>query len=144
MSVSKLAYIGASATDVGAWKQFGTEILGLAIGHDSSDRQLYLRADERHHRLTVHPGDNDDVSYIGWEVPNHEALEAAAANLERYGIKVVAGTANELADRRVLALVHFTCPHSGVRMELTFGNETVFNPSFLPSRDISGLAPRRS
>ena len=139
MSVKKLAYLGANATDMGAWKQYSTEVLGLEIGRDSSDRLLYLRADERHHRLSIHPGDNDDVSYIGWELANHEALEAAAANLERNGVEVVAGTPNELADRRVLELVHFMCPYTGVRMELTVGNEVVFNPAFRPTRDLSGF-----
>jgi len=139
MSVKKLAYLGANATDMGAWKQYSTEVLGLEIGRDSSDRLLYLRADERHHRLSIHPGDNDDVSYIGWELANHEALEAAAANLERNGVEVVAGTPNELADRRMLELVHFMCPYTGVRMELTVGNEVVFNPAFRPTRDLSGF-----
>ena len=139
MSVKKLAYLGANATDLDAWKQYSTDVLGLEVGRDSSDKLLYLRADERHHRLSIHPGDSNDVAYVGWEVSNHDALEAAAANLERNGIQVVAGTADELANRRVLELVHFTCPHTGVRMELTVGNEVVFNPRFTPTRDLSGF-----
>ena len=139
MSVTRLGYIGANATDVGAWRPFATEVLGLEVGNDSSDRLLYLRADERHHRLTIHRGDVDDIAYAGWEVPNHEALEAAAASLERHGVTVVAGTASELTDRRVLELVHFTCPFSGIRMELTVGCETVFAPRFRTSREVSGF-----
>ncbi|AIO31490.1 glyoxalase/Bleomycin resistance /Dioxygenase superfamily protein [Burkholderia cenocepacia] len=139
MGVNRLAYIGANATDIGAWKQFSTQVLGLEVGRDSSDRLLYLRADERHHRLSIHPSDHDDVAYIGWEVANHEALEAVAASLDKHGVKVTPGTSEELADRRVLELVHFTCPYSGARMELTIGNETVFNPRFNPTRDLSGF-----
>ncbi len=139
MGVSKLAYLGANATDVGEWKTYGTDIMGLDVGSDSGDRLLYLRADERHHRLTIHAADNDDVAYIGWEVADHEALEAAAKALEDHGVRVESGTPNELADRRVLELAWFTCPYTGVRMELTVGNETVFNPCFKPTRDLSGF-----
>jgi 2,3-dihydroxybiphenyl 1,2-dioxygenase len=139
MTVSRLAYIGTNATDLAAWKTYSTEVLGLAVGTDSSDRLLYLRADERHHRLSIHAADNDDVAYIGWEVANHETLEAAARRLENQGVKVEAGKPGELADRRVLELVHFTCPHTGVRMELALGNETIFTPHFTLTRDLSGF-----
>jgi 2,3-dihydroxybiphenyl 1,2-dioxygenase len=139
MSVSRLAYIGANVTDLPLWKKYGTEVLGLEIGRDSGDRLLYLRADERHHRLGIHAGDNDDAAYVGWEVSTHEELEAAAGTLERHGVRVESGKPNELTDRRVLELVHFTCPHTLVRMELTVGSETVFSPRFKPTRDLSGF-----
>jgi 2,3-dihydroxybiphenyl 1,2-dioxygenase len=139
MGVSKLAYVGANATDFAAWKNYGTEVLGLETATDSGNRLLHLRVDERHHRLSIHAADNDDVAYVGWEVASHEAVEAAANVLESQGVRVAPGKSNEMADRRVLELVHFTCPHTGVRMELTVGNETLFNPRFKPTRDLSGF-----
>jgi len=139
MSVSRLAYVGANTTDLAAWKNYATEVMGHEIGSGSDDRVLYLRADERHHRLSIHAADNDDVAYVGWELAGHEALEATASVLEGQGIKVESGKPNELADRRVLELGYFTCPHSGVRMELTVGNETVFNTQFKPTRALSGF-----
>jgi len=139
MGVSKLAYLGATATDLAAWKRYTTDVLGLEIARGSNDRLLHLRADERHHRLAIHAGDNDDVAYVGWEVADHEALEAAASALEAFGVKVEAGKASELDERRVLELAHFACPFTGVRMELTVGNETVFSPGFRPTRDLSGF-----
>lgn len=139
MRPSKLAYLGANATDLSAWKNYGSEVLGLEIGTDSSDGLLYLRADERHHRLSIHAGGNDDLAYVGWEMTSHEDLEALAGTLEREGVKVESGKSTELAERRVLELAHFKCPHTGIRMELTVGNETVFTPRFKPTRDLSGF-----
>lgn len=139
MSVSRLAYIGAHASDLAAWKTFGTEVLGFQLGPDSGDRLLYLRADQRHHRLSIHPGESDDIAFVGWEVANHDALESAAAGLERHGVKVTAGTPRDLADRRVIELVHFSCPYTGVRMELTVGPEMIFDPPFHPTRALSGF-----
>ncbi len=139
MGVSRLAYVGLNATDLAAWNRYATEVLGLEIGTDSGDRLLYLRADERHHRLSIHAADNDDIAYVGWELADREALDAAASAVEGHGIKVQPGKANELADRRVLELAHFDCPYTGVRMELTIGSETQFNPRFRPTRDLSGF-----
>ena len=139
MRVSRLAYIGADATDLGAWKNYATEIMGLQVAADSTDRRLYLRADERHHRLSIHAGGDDDITYVGWDLASHEALEAAASLLERNGVKVVAGTPDELAERRVLELASFTCPYSGIRMELTVGNEVAYLPRFTSTRDLSGF-----
>ena len=139
MKVSKLAYVGTHATDIAAWRSFSTEVLGFEIGTESSDRLLYLRSDERHHRLCIHPGDSNDIAYAGWELSNHEALERVSSTLENNGVGVEPGRPDELADRHVLEMVHFTCPYTGVRMELTVGNETVFNPRFKSSRDLTGF-----
>ena len=53
MSVSKLAYVGANATDLAVWRNCGTEVLGLEIGTDSGEQLLYLVADEQHHRFSI-------------------------------------------------------------------------------------------
>ena len=139
MSVSRLAYVGANATDLATWKKYATDVLGFEVGSDSSERLLYLRADDRHHRLSVHAAGNDDIGVIGWEMPSSEALAAAAAVLERNEVKVVQGTPAEIADQHVVDLVHFACPFTGVRMELTAGPEEVYAPLFKPTRPLSGF-----
>ncbi len=139
MSVSKLAYVGADATDLDAWRAYATEVLGLQIGTDSSDRLLYLRADERRHRLLVHAAGRDNVAYLGWELADQQALDGVVARLESEGITVESGKPQQLADRHVLGLAYFTCPYTGVRMELSIGNEVVFMPPFTPSRPLAGF-----
>lgn len=138
-AVNRLSYVAANSTDLDRWKAYGTEVLGFEVGADSSNRLLYLRADERHHRLAVRASDQDDVAYVGWEVANRAALEAAAAALEAEGVRVEQGTREEAADRRVLDFAYFTCPHSGVRMELVVGHEELFTPRFRPTRDLAGF-----
>ncbi|HME74461.1 MAG TPA: VOC family protein, partial [Mycobacterium sp.] len=139
MTVSKLAYVGADATDLDAWRGYVTEVLGLQIVGDSNDQLLYVRADERHHRLLVHAADQDNVAYVGWELADQRALDAAAALVESQGLTVESGKPHELAERHVLGLAYFTCPYTGVRMELSTGNETVFMPRFAPARALSGF-----
>ncbi|WP_409283830.1 VOC family protein [Pseudomonas protegens] len=139
MKVSKLAYVGTHASDIEAWKAYAPQVLGLEVSPDSSEKLLYLRADERHHRLSIHPGDSDDIAYIGWEVANRDALQAIAARLDNAGIKVSPGTPADLVERRVMDMIYFICPHTGVRTELTVGNEVIFNPRFMPTRPLAGF-----
>lgn len=137
--VKRLAYVATETTDLPAWRAYATDILGFEVGNDSNDRLLYLRADENHHRIAVRHGDRDDVGYVGWQVANREALESAARTLDAAGVAVARGTPEEIADRRVLEMLHFTCPHSGVRMELVVSPETNYVPRFRPTRDLAGF-----
>lgn len=138
-AVSQLSYVVGTSSDVPEWKRYATEVLGLEVSSDSNDSLLYVRADDRHHRIGVRAGHEEDVAYVGWDVVSRAALEAAAASLEDAGIKVTAGTPEEAADRRVMEFVHFRCPYSDVRMELVLGHEKVFMPRFRSSRDLAGF-----
>jgi hypothetical protein len=37
-------------------ESFGPEIFGLGLAEPGSDGTVYLRMDDRHHRIAVHPG----------------------------------------------------------------------------------------
>lgn len=139
--VDELAYIGISANDVDGWSTYAREVLGHEVAADSDSSNLYLRMDERHHRFIVHPAENEpeDVSYVGWQVRNADAVDAIAGQLDAAGVNVIEGKPEEAAIRRVLGFVHFTDPHSGVRMELSYGPEVTFQPSYRPARPISGF-----
>jgi len=139
--VDELAYIGIAANDLDVWSTYAQEVLGHEVAADSDSHNLYLRMDERHHRFIVHPAENEpeDVSYVGWQVRDAAAMDAVAAQLVTAGVNVVDGKPEEAATRRVLGFVHFTDPHSGVRMELAYGPEVTFQPAYRPSRPISGF-----
>lgn len=139
--VDELAYVGVSAKDLDVWSKYAQEVLGQEVTTDSDKSNLYLRMDERHHRFIVHPADNgpEDVSYVGWQVRNADAMGAIAGKLNAAGVNVIEGKPEEAATRRVLGFVHFADPHSGVRMELAYGHEVTFQPPYRPSRPISGF-----
>jgi biphenyl-2,3-diol 1,2-dioxygenase len=138
--VDELAYVGISAKDLNAWSTYARDVLGHEVTADSDSHNLYLRMDERHHRFIVHPADDEpeDVSYVGWQVRNAAVMDVIAAQLEAAEIHVIDGKREEAALRRVLGFVHFTDPHSGVRMELSYGPEVTYQPSYRPSRPIAG------
>jgi catechol-2,3-dioxygenase len=61
MSVSQLAYLGIGVSDMPAWKSFATDILGMQATERGDDGTVYLRMDENHHRIALHPSGEDDV-----------------------------------------------------------------------------------
>ena len=71
MTVSQLAYIGIGVSQMARWQTFATEVLGLQVVKGDDDT-VYLRMDEYHHRLALHPTGEDDVLYVvtpsGFEV----------------------------------------------------------------------------
>jgi len=139
--VDELAYLGIGAKDLDVWSKYAQDVLGMEVTADSDKSNLYLRMDERHHRFIVNPaGDEpEDVAYVGWQVRNASVMDAVAGQLEAAGVMVTEGKPEETAARRVLGFVHFTDPHSGARMELSYGPEVAFQPTYRPSRPISGF-----
>jgi 2,3-dihydroxybiphenyl 1,2-dioxygenase len=137
--VNELGYVGISSGDLDTWRSYATSVLGHEVAHDSDDESLFLKMDGHHHRLSVHPGDTEDVAFVGWEVGSPDNMQALAARLESAGVTVIAAKPEEAADRRVVDFVHFVDPHSGLRMELHYGPEVAFMPPFYPQRAITGF-----
>jgi 2,3-dihydroxybiphenyl 1,2-dioxygenase len=137
--VHELGYVGISSGDLDAWRSYAIGVLGHEVAHDSDDESLFLKMDGHHHRLSVHPGDTEDVEFVGWEVGTAENMDSLAAKLEGAGVTVIAAKPEEAADRRVVDFVHFVDPHSGLRMELHYGPEVAFMPPFYPQRPITGF-----
>ena len=60
------------------------------------------------------PSDVDQLDCVGWELADHAALQEAREHLEKAGVEVEEGTAEELAERRVQELVRFRDPFDNV------------------------------
>jgi 2,3-dihydroxybiphenyl 1,2-dioxygenase len=137
-SVTQLGYLGLSVRELNQWELFAAQVLGLQPNGRDADGSLFLRMDEYHHRFIVHPTGKNDLAYIGWEVATEEGLEAMAAQLERAGVSVTAGTAEEAEARRVAGMIKFTDP-SGMASEIFYGPLVNFDKPFQSPRAISGF-----
>lgn len=135
--VSQLGYLGLSVGDGEAWREFATRILGFGVSEDSDDQVIYLRMDDYHHRFVLHTRGDDDLAYIGWQVPDEWTLEAIGERLTRAGVNVADGAPGETKLRRVLRLIKFDDP-SGIPTEVFCGPQ-VTGPGFSPTRQVSGF-----
>src|SRR3989304_579603 len=137
MAGLQLGYIGVGGSDTGAWERFAEQVLGMQVGERREDGIVYLRMDEYHHRVILHPSGEDDILYTGFQAPTIGEYEEAKAALRRLGASVVQGTKEEIDVRRVVDFVHFES--GGLRFELSFGPAIVYASPFKPGRALSGF-----
>jgi 2,3-dihydroxybiphenyl 1,2-dioxygenase len=137
MAVSQLSYIGIGVSDTAAWKQFATDVLGMQVGEEPDAGIVYLRMDEYHHRVIVHPTGEDDVLYAGFQAPTRAEYEATKQSLSSLGVIYSQGTTEDLDVRKVVDLVKFES--GGLNFELSFGPAVTYARPFRPGRAISGF-----
>jgi 2,3-dihydroxybiphenyl 1,2-dioxygenase len=135
--IESLSYIGFTSPQADEWKSFGPDVLGLEVVDPGPDGAVRLRNDDAAWRIAIHPGDRDDVAYLGWAVAGPAAFDQAVAALRGAGIDVSEPDA-ELAEARAVESVAWFVDPFGFRHELSHG--LAFQPgSFVPGRPISGF-----
>jgi len=138
--ISSLGYLRIESPDVGAWREFGVRVLGMAEGRGPGADALYLRMDDFPARLVVLAGERDRLLASGWEVSGEDALAEVGRALADAGVAVKAGTPAELAERRVAGLLRFDDP-AGNALEVFAGAALEHRPleSRYGNRFVTGL-----
>ena len=137
MSVCGLGYVGINVTNLDAWLELTTEILGMEAVYRENSSAVDLRLDDWHHRFALYPGDVDGIQYVGWDTPSVTELENLVDRLRDYGISVNEAEDSLKNERAVRELYWFDDPASGNRTELFFAPLSSDQP-FKPGRGISG------
>jgi 2,3-dihydroxybiphenyl 1,2-dioxygenase len=130
--IRALSYIGIRSPRANEWKSFGPDVLGLELVDAGSDGAVRLRNDEASWRIAIHPGDSDEVAYLGWSTGDRAGLDEVVTAVRAAGIEVHDGDADLVSERDVEALAWFVDPF-GFRHELSNGLR--FEPgTFTPGR----------
>jgi len=137
MAISALGYLGFGVSDMTKWEEYATKILGLQISEKAEDGTVYLRMDEHHHRVSLHPDGADDLEYVGWQTANKKEFEKTKQALFDGGIESVQATAAEIENRHVVDMVKFDV--SGVRQEVYYGPHFLFEKPFISETVVSGF-----
>jgi 2,3-dihydroxybiphenyl 1,2-dioxygenase len=137
MTVSQIAYVGIGVGDMAAWRRFAADVLGMQVVDGGDDGTVYLRMDENHHRVALHPSGEDDVLYLGLQAATPAAYETGKAALRAAGVALAQGTPAEIAGRRVIDLVRFET--GDLPFELCLGAHARWDPPFQPARPMSGF-----
>ena len=139
MGVTAFGYLGIGVSDMERWREFATTgVLGLEETEVAQDGTVYLRMDEYHHRFALHPTGENDLVYMGFEVPGEQAFEEMAQKLRKAGVAVTPGTEEEKANRKGVDLIIFKDP-SGIPLEIYHGALQLWERPFKPSRNIAGF-----
>ena len=120
-----IAYVRSGVADLDKAVSFATEIVGLESA-GIEDGTAYLRADGRHHCLSLVEGPSGVIA-SGFQVADEDALEAAETELEQAGFRVHRGDKAEARSRRVRSFVGFDDPF-GNRLELVCQQEQISRP----------------
>ncbi len=129
--IGSLGYLRIESADVEAWREFGVRVLGMVEGRGPDPGALYLRMDDFPARLVILPGERDRLLTSGWEVPGEPALAEVGRALEEAGVAVKAGTAAEVAERRVAQMLRFDDP-AGNALEVFCGAALEHRPAVSP------------
>lgn len=140
MNIHSLGYLVVGATDVSAWRTFGTDILGMSAGQQDTDELLWLRMDDRVQRVVVERSDSDHVIAAGWEFRNDIDFQVALEELDAAGIAYERDA--ERAARRAVADMVVLSDPSGNVLELYWGptrdGEPFVSPTGRVSRFLTG------
>ena len=80
VTVCALGSLGIDVCDLKAWERFARDSR-LAVGDRGADGTLYLRMDERHHRIAVHPGSATTI----WPISAGKSRRGRARGRPRRG-----------------------------------------------------------
>lgn len=136
-TVTELGYVGFKVSNLGAWKDFATNVIGMEWVEPEGSGPAGLRMDEWHHRIALHPSDTDDLAYLGWRVADEDSMRALATRLEERGYSVEVGSEQDADERRVMGLLKTRSP-GGLATEIFWGPQVDAHLPFLPGRRMFG------
>jgi extradiol dioxygenase len=117
VAVASLGYIGLETARLDAWTTFAADIVGLAVGEAHDDGTIPLRMDDYPARFLLHAGNEERLAFIGWEVADANALDAADEQLRAAGVPAERGSPARCERRGVGAMVRAMDP-AGHALEL--------------------------
>lgn len=137
MTVKSLAYVVIEATDLGRWRSFASEVLGLMPALSARDDVLLFRMDDRPFRLWIEQGQRDAFVAPGWEFDSEAAFLDALDKLRAAGRPVELAGVMEARARNAYALARSSDP-AGNGMELFYGRFVDYAP-FVSPAGVSGF-----
>ena len=118
--IRALGYLTIDTTDIERWRTLAFDVLDLGEGAGTDENTLYLRTDERSHRLVIRRGDADRLNSMGWEVRDELALDRVRASLREHGVDYRDLSHDEARARNVDGLIALDDP-AGQPIEIFHG-----------------------
>ena len=122
MEIRGLSYFVAQIENLSQWQRYAEDVLGMMVV-PAPGGGLYVKMDERPFRMLIVEGAEAGYVASGWELAGERAFNAALQTLEHHGVHWETGTAAEVEQRGVQALVSVLDP-SGNRHELSWGHRS--------------------
>jgi 2,3-dihydroxyethylbenzene 1,2-dioxygenase len=135
--VTELGYMVLGVKDLGAWKNYASQVLGLEVMDGETASRAYLRMDYWHHRFILEQDGTDDLSCLGFRVAGAEEFRMMHKQLADGGVKAEICSQGEARERHVLELMRLKDP-SGNAIEIFHGPLILADRPFHPGRRMHG------
>lgn len=131
MDIRGFGYLGLKSKNYRAWRKWGTEIMGfgdqdptpnvsaLAVPAEIDENTVYLRMDDRRSRISVQPGEREELAYIGWELADRQAFREALKELKEKGVHFDVASDEQALERGVQGMAWMVDP-AGFRHEIYY------------------------
>jgi hypothetical protein len=136
MEITGIGYVGFESPNVELMKEVGPKIWGFGL-QERGDGSAYLRMDDRYFRIAVHPGQSNELKYVGFEVRTYPLWLEAIETLRGAGVEVVIAD-QSVSDARAVSGVAQFRDNAGWPLELYWG-QWFEHRSFLPGRPHGGF-----
>jgi 2,3-dihydroxybiphenyl 1,2-dioxygenase len=112
MDLIGIGYFGFETAKLDEWRSYGPEVMGFQIAPtaETETDSLYFKLDDRRHRIALHAGSIDRISYIGWEAKNRLAYLDALKHLDSHNVEFTIGDETLCEQRGVKELIRFRDP----------------------------------
>ena len=135
--ITELGYVRFGASDIAAWRDFSTEIIGAEVVETDSGDGFYLRTDNWHHRISIEPDTSDDLIGAGLRVAGVEEFAEMQHRLQQAGVPFSQGSVELAEQRGVLDIMTLLDP-AGNPLEIFHGPRIDAHKPFHPSRGMFG------
>lgn len=129
-AVTSLGYLGIGSAQLEAWRKFAEHVVGAQVTPGVNG--LSLRIDERAWRIAMFDGPSEDIEYVGFEVPDAQALARVERRLTHAGFEVQWAGERAAAARSVLELLRARDP-DGLAVEIFYGASGCPDAAFVSS-----------
>jgi 3,4-dihydroxy-9,10-secoandrosta-1,3,5(10)-triene-9,17-dione 4,5-dioxygenase len=130
MNLRELGYVVLETSDIQKWRVFAEQVVGMQAC-DGPDGALYLKIDQRHHRILILPAGREKYAASGWALRSKQEFDDAFEALSASGVNVELGKADACRLRYVQGFMWFDDP-SGNRHEIFWGPISDFKPFVSP------------
>jgi 2,3-dihydroxyethylbenzene 1,2-dioxygenase len=135
ISVTELGYVGFEVSDLGAWRGFAANVLGMEVVEEANGARL--RMDFWHQRLVLHEGPMDDLAYAGFRVSGPDAFRGIQRQLAEAGVSFEVASHGEAKARHVLEFLRLEDP-GGLPLEIFHGPRVDRHAPIRPGRGMYG------
>lgn len=128
MSIARLGAVAVNVADINSWQHLLVDLLELDVRpRSSAEDPLFVRLDDRHHRIALYPAASDQIRRVTWEVNTPDELRQLAERVRDAELETNRVSADDPEPPQALSAIRFADP-DGFPTEVVVGPLSEHSP----------------